>query len=116
MAELPIISCSPSDMAQVFQNLISNAVKYCPCRPEIRITAERGPDAWVFSVRDNGIGIDAVDREKIFEMFTRLHTDAYPGTGAGLAICKAIIEKHGGSIWVESEKGHGSTFFFTIPF
>ncbi len=114
-SDLPIVSCARSDLLQVFQNLIGNAIKYCDGPAQVNVRAEQDGETWRFAVQDNGIGISPEHQESIFEMFARLHKDAYPGTGAGLAICKAIVEKHGGRIWVESEPGRGSTFFFTIP-
>jgi PAS domain S-box-containing protein len=114
---LPTVFADRSQMVQVFQNLISNAVKFRgKDNPGVGISAIQQSKDWVFSVSDNGIGINPVYRDKIFEIFKRLHTeDKYPGTGIGLAICRRIIERHGGRIWVESEEGRGSTFFFTIP-
>ena len=113
---LPSVTGDEPLMIQLFQNLLANAIKYrSGRRPEIRVRAFQDAGGWVFSVTDNGIGIDAAYREKIFGMFQRLHTKAeYSGTGIGLAICKKIVEKHGGTIWVESEVGQGSTFFFRI--
>jgi light-regulated signal transduction histidine kinase (bacteriophytochrome) len=115
--ELPTIMSDMSQMISLFQNLIDNAIKFRGKEaPRIHISAERKGDEWVFSIRDNGIGIDPKDSERIFGMFQRLYgsTD-YPGTGIGLAICKRIIEGHGGQIWVESEIGKSSTFYFTVP-
>ena len=114
---LPSLVADPRQLAQLFQNLIGNALKFCTARsPEIHIGAEAGNDGWTFLVRDNGIGIEPQYRERIFIIFQRLHTRTeYPGTGIGLAICQRIVERHGGRIWVESEPGRGSTFYFTIP-
>ena len=97
--------------------MIGNALKYRrDIRPEIHIRAEPRDGMWVFVVRDNGIGIDADHQQRIFAVFQRLHTrEEYPGTGIGLAICKRIVEGLGGRMWVESEVGQGSTFFFTLP-
>ncbi len=114
---LPRIQCDASQLTQLFQNLIANALKFRSERqPVIEVTARpRGGD-WVFTVQDNGIGIEAAYKDQIFEIFQRLHTrEEYPGTGIGLAICKKIVERHGGSIWLESsEPGQGSVFAFTI--
>lgn len=114
---LPVILSSETQMIQLFQNLIGNAIKFCKNKkPEIRIEAERRPGKWLFSVCDNGIGIEPGNLSRIFDIFQRLHTrDEYPGTGIGLAICKKIVEGHGGDLWVESRFGSGSTFYFTIP-
>jgi chemotaxis family two-component system sensor kinase Cph1 len=106
------------DLTRLFGNLIDNAVKFrSDDPPEIRVLATREQDGWCFCVRDNGIGIDPLQHDRVFEMFQRLHTqDEYPGTGAGLAIAKRIVERHQGRIWVESAPRLGSTFYFTIPF
>ncbi len=114
---LPTVIADTSQMVQVMQNLLANAIKFCrPGGVQIHISCEENGNEWVFSVRDNGIGIDAKDSDRIFRMFQRLHTRLeYPGTGIGLAITKKIVERHGGRIWFESELGMGTTFLFTIP-
>lgn len=113
---LPTVMGNPLQLTQVFQNLVGNGLKFCKAqRPEIRVDAERRGDEWVFSVRDNGIGIDPQYRDRIFLIFQRLHRrDEYDGTGIGLAICKKIVERQGGRIWVESEAGKGANFRFTL--
>jgi signal transduction histidine kinase len=114
---LPVSFCNESEWVQLFQNLINNAIKFRGSEPpRIHISAEkRGPE-WLFSVRDNGIGIDGRYKERVFLIFQRLHgREKYPGTGIGLSICKKIVETHGGKIWVESELGKGSVFYFTMP-
>ncbi len=114
---LPSLFVDKYQLLQVFQNLISNAIKFHgESPPLIHVSARPDNKHWVFSVRDNGIGIDSKDYERIFIIFKRLHTkDEYGGTGIGLAICKKIVEQYGGKIWVESEVGNGSTFYFSIP-
>lgn len=114
---LPAVRGDELQLGQIFQNLISNALKFrSAARPEVHITAGEFPGYWKISVRDNGIGIDPEHQDKIFKIFKRLHSRAdYPGTGIGLAVCKRIIERHGGETGVESEAGKGSTFWFTLP-
>ena len=114
---LPTVMADMTQLVQVFQNLIGNAIKFrTEQRPEIHVGAVSREGEWVFSVRDNGIGLDPQYAERVFRIFQRLHTrEEYPGTGAGLAICKKIVERHGGQIWVESKPGEGSQFFFTLP-
>ena len=114
---LPTVSADPSQLHQLFQNLIGNAIKFAgDATPRVEINAERREADWVVSIKDNGIGIEEQYLERIFVLFQRLHTRAdYPGTGIGLAICKKIVERHGGRIWVESKVGQGSTFFLTLP-
>ena len=115
--ELPVVTGDRSQLVQVMQNLISNALKYHGSEtPRIHVSAGRTDDEWVIGVRDNGIGIDPRHHERIFEIFRRLHNQRdYPGTGIGLAVCSRVVYRHGGRIWVESQPGQGSTFFFTIP-
>jgi PAS domain S-box-containing protein len=115
--DLPIIAADAVQLTQLFQNLVSNAIKFRgDSLPQVHVAAQKTEGVWVFSVRDNGIGIDAQYRDRVFQMFQRLHSaDSYPGTGIGLAVCKRIVEHHGGRIWVESEPGHGTTFYFSIP-
>lgn len=115
---LPSLPVDASQLTLLFQNLISNAIKFSRSRtPEIHVEAARGGDGvWKIFVRDNGIGIESKYFKRIFGIFQRLHTrDEYPGTGMGLAICKKIVERHGGAIWLESEPGVGTTFYFTLP-
>ncbi len=116
---LPTVSADAVQLAQVFQNLIANAIKFRHegQPPRIHVAAIREGGAWwVFSVRDNGIGIDPAQVDRLFQIFQRLHTEEeYPGLGMGLALCKRIIERHGGRIWVEAAPGEGSTFYFTLP-
>jgi len=115
---LPIVCVDRAGVCRVFQNLIGNAVKFAaPGRaPEVVVGAERDGAMWRFDVRDNGIGMDPADAERIFQPFKRLHgEEEYPGTGIGLAICERIISQHGGRIWVTSRRGEGSKFSFTLP-
>jgi light-regulated signal transduction histidine kinase (bacteriophytochrome) len=120
---LPTVMGDGTQLVQLFQNLIGNAIKFRNQRPpeiDVRAEIQNGSGGvaryWQFSVQDNGIGIESQYAERIFLIFQRLHDrDEYPGTGIGLAICKRIVERHGGRIWVESEPGKGSTFRFTLP-
>ncbi len=114
--EMPVVRANRTQLFQLFQNLVSNALKYHGNEaPEILITCEEKEEEYIFSVKDNGIGIDPSFHEKIFVIFHRLHSRSeYGGTGIGLAICKKIVERHGGKIWVESELGKGSNFLFSI--
>ncbi len=116
-SELPLVWADPTQLTQVFQNLIGNGIKYKSSNglPRIHVSAQKTGQDWRFGVTDNGIGIDLQYKDKIFIIFQRLHTrDEYPGTGIGLALCKRIVERHGGAIWFESELGKGSTFYFTM--
>lgn len=114
---LPVILADPARLGQLFQNLVGNAIKFCREEtPRIHVSAVRQEKEYIFSVRDNGIGIGSEYLGEIFTAFRRLHkADEFPGTGLGLATCSRIVEQHGGRIWVESQPGEGSTFFFTIP-
>jgi signal transduction histidine kinase len=115
--DLPDVNMDETQLKQLFQNLISNAIKYR--RPEealkISIAAEPSGDRWLFSVQDNGIGIEPQYFDQIFQAFRRLHGKSFPGSGVGLTICKEIVESSGGRMWVESELGQGSAFKFTLP-
>ena len=114
---LPVVMADSSQLVQVFQNLIGNAIKFRGSeRPSIQVNAEATATEWIFSVTDNGIGIAPEQAENVFVIFRRLHTHAeYSGNGIGLSVCKKIVERHGGRIWVRSEPGRGSTFHFTLP-
>jgi signal transduction histidine kinase len=116
-SKLPVVMADGPQLTSLFQNLIGNGLKYRrdDARPEVAVGCEDGGSQWLFHVRDNGIGIDPQYHEQIFEVFKRLHArDRYSGSGIGLAICKRVVERHGGRIWVTSEPGKGSTFWFTM--
>jgi light-regulated signal transduction histidine kinase (bacteriophytochrome) len=113
---LPTVSADGGQLVQVFQNLIANAIKFRGAEPpRIHLSAEPTENAWLFRIRDNGVGIDPKYFSRLFQIFQRLHSKKVPGTGIGLATCRRIVERHGGKIWVESEAGKGSTFCFTLP-
>jgi signal transduction histidine kinase len=116
-SDLPELVGDEGQLTQVFQNLIGNAIKFKGYeKPVVRVSATKQNGEWLFSVKDNGIGFEPEHVDRIFIIFQRLHgRDEYKGTGIGLALCKKIIERHGGRIWAESAKGEGSTFYFTIP-
>ena len=118
VGDMPTIKADRSQMTQLTQNLVENAIKFRgKDTPRIEISAKRGKGEWIFSIRDNGIGIDGKYFERIFVVFQRLHAgDAYKGTGIGLSIAKKVVERHKGRIWLESEVGKGSIFYFTIPY
>jgi signal transduction histidine kinase len=115
---LPAVAMDPTQLLQVFQNLLGNAIKFRgPQAPAIHVGAQREEKAWRFSVRDNGIGIEPQYFERIFRVFQRLHSRRdYPGSGIGLAICRKILLRHGGTIWLESQVNQGTTFYFTVPY
>ena len=115
--EMPTLKVDRTQFLQLFQNFISNAIKFRrKVPPKIHIGVREGNVAWLFSIKDNGIGIESKYFDRLYNIFYRLHTkEEYPGTGIGLPICKKIIQRYGGKIWVESEVGKGTTFYFTIP-
>ena len=114
---LPRVIATETELAQLFQNLLSNALKFRGAEaPRVQVSARTSGEGWLFSVQDNGIGIESANSDRIFKLFQRLHgQDQYAGTGIGLAVCKKIVENRGGRIWVESRPGEGSTFYFTLP-
>jgi light-regulated signal transduction histidine kinase (bacteriophytochrome) len=116
-SDLPFVRMHQFQLQQLFQNLIANSIRYrTEAPPRIHVAAQRQGKEWLFSIQDNGIGIDPQYQEQVFGIFKRLHSTAeYPGTGMGLAICQRIVERAGGRIWVDSQPGQGSTFFFTVP-
>ena len=117
VGELPVVMGDRTQLLQLFLNLVGNGLKYCRGRtPVVRISSQRHDHEWVFSVADNGIGIDEEHQEKVFEVFKRLHTQQeYPGTGIGLAVCRRIVDFRGGKIWFTSTLGEGTTFYFSLP-
>jgi light-regulated signal transduction histidine kinase (bacteriophytochrome) len=116
MGPMPHVEGDENQLIELLQNLLVNAIKFrAQDAPRIRLTAEVKEGFWTFAVKDNGIGIDPAYKDRIFVIFQRLHTRAeYAGTGIGLAVCKRIVERHGGHIWVESTLGEGATFCFTL--
>ena len=116
VGELPLVTGDQHQLVQLLQNLLANSLKYSGGRrPYIRVRAEPVKEGWLFRVEDNGIGIAAEYKERIFGVFKRLHGRDVPGTGIGLALCKRIVERHRGRIWVESQPGVGSSFCFLLP-
>jgi light-regulated signal transduction histidine kinase (bacteriophytochrome) len=114
--ELPRVAGDPDRLMEVFENLLHNALHHGgPAPPLIHISAERRAEEWLFAVRDNGPGVEAADLESIFRPFVRLHGKRSAGPGLGLAICRVIVERHGGRIWAESQAGAGAAFLFTLP-
>jgi light-regulated signal transduction histidine kinase (bacteriophytochrome) len=116
VGDLPVVMGDETQIPQLFQNLLSNALKYSKknATPKIQVWAIRNDKEWIISVKDNGIGFKQEYANRIFGLFKRLHNDEYPGTGLGLAICRRIVERCNGRIWAESVPGEGSTFSFTL--
>ena len=112
---LPELYCDPSQIVTHLRASSRTRSGFGATRPEIHVSATADENVWVFSVRDNGIGIDPRHSDRIFGVFKRIHNEAYPGAGVGLAITRQIVERHGGRIWVESEPGLGATFSFSLP-
>ena len=113
---LPEVSCDPSQMSYVFTSMIDNSIKFrSERRPEIKISCRKDGKAWIFSIRDNGMGIDTRHSERIFRVFKRIHNDTFPGAGVGLAVAQTVIHRHHGKIWFESEVGEGTTFYLSLP-
>jgi light-regulated signal transduction histidine kinase (bacteriophytochrome) len=114
---LPVVAADETQLMELFQNLIDNALKYrAGERPRVHVSACDDEDSWLFCVQDNGIGIAQADHERIFQVFKRLPSAAgVPGTGMGLALCKKIVERHKGRMWVDSAPGKGAAFYFTLP-
>ncbi len=113
---LPMVWGNGTQLTRVFQNLIGNAVKFCTQHPQVHVSAVSQDGEWIFAVKDNGIGINPQYFDRIFKVFQRLHNKSeFPGTGIGLSICKKIVERNGGRIWIESQEGAGSTFYFSVP-
>jgi light-regulated signal transduction histidine kinase (bacteriophytochrome) len=114
--QMPLVRMPRVHLVQIFQNLIGNALKYRDVAkpPQIHVDAQPHDGTWIFSVKDNGMGIEPQYQAQIFRIFGRLHNHEVPGTGIGLALCKKLVERSGGSIWVESTPGQGSAFYFTV--
>lgn len=118
VGDLPLLTADATQLTQLFQNLIGNALKFrrAGIAPKIHVGSRRQDDQWLFWISDDGIGFDSAHLDRIFQIFQRLHTRGeYPGTGVGLAVCRKIVERHGGTIWAKSQAGSGSTFYFTLP-
>ncbi|HEX6674085.1 MAG TPA: ATP-binding protein [Actinomycetes bacterium] len=115
VGELPTVDGDETQLCQLIQNLVSNALKFCERTPDVTVTAAREAGAWRIDVADNGVGIPPGQADRVFEMFSRLHSHRYPGTGIGLALCRRILERHGGRIWHEPVPSGGTVFHFTLP-
>ncbi len=116
VGDMPTLEADPDLLVLLFQNLLSNSIRFAgDAPPVVSITAQREGGMWLFAVRDRGIGFEQVHAARMFEMFRRLHSSGFTGSGIGLASCKKIVEYHGGEIWAESQPGEGATFYFTLP-